>query len=98
MDSGAVMAQGWTPVPEPQAAPAGWTPVEPPVFRGTNERDEQGNAVVRPSVGGFAENVVSSGIQFGQNVAQPFMHPIDTIKGIVAAASQPGESGRAMLA
>lgn len=41
------MPQGWTPVPEAPAAAAGWTPVaEPATFSTTNEKDEQGNAVV----------------------------------------------------
>lgn len=91
------MPQGWTPVPETQAAPAGWTPVEP-TFRAVNERDAAGNAVVRPSTGGFLENVVSSGVNFARNTAQPILHPIETVKGIVAAASQPTQTGRAMAA
>lgn len=89
--------QGWTPVPEPAAAPAGWTPVEP-TFRAQNERDAGGNAVVRPSMGGFAENVLTSGANFVENVVAPVMHPIETVKGLVAAARQPGETGRALMA
>ena len=69
-----------------------------PTFRTTNERDSAGEPVVRPSVGGFAENVLRSGVEFGTNIAQPVLHPLETIKGIVTAARQPSATGRAMLA
>lgn len=69
-----------------------------PTFTAQNEKDASGNAVVRPSVGGFAQNVLSSGVDFARAIATPVMHPIDTVKGIVTAAQQPGETGRALMA
>jgi hypothetical protein len=82
--------QGWTPV-SPAAAPEGWTPVTepPPDFSMTITPDQ-------PSMEGFLGNVLSSGVEFGKNIATPLLHPIATVKGVIAAASNPTETGRAI--
>lgn len=46
------------------------------------------------SLGGFLGNVVKSGVEFGKNVATPFLHPRETIDGIVEAVKQPTLTAR----
>lgn len=65
-----------------------------PVFRSSVEEEAD---ALRPSIGGFLGNVVSSGANFLQGVATPIMHPIETVQGLAHAVANPIDTGRALV-
>lgn len=48
---------------------------------------ETSDAQEERSLGGFVKNVGKSAVQFGKNVAQPFLHPVDTADALAGLGS-----------